>query len=489
MEYDLIVIGSGSGGAATAAVAAHEGLKVLLLEKNERIGGACSFYYKDGFQVDIGTHTFGRGNSGPIGELTRRCGVGEPIEFIQTHDVFVCRSGEVTFRVPSQVRRLPYFFYDLLRQVDIPPRELYNLGRLIREVTTMSEAEILEWDGRSLEEYVRRFTSDEMLFSAISIIMGLFFILPPWKASAGESIWCLQKMMGLGRDAGYPKGGAVTVPRTFVEIARRHGARVLTGAPVRRILVEKGRAAGVVTQDGAEFRGQAVVSTTSLKDSVLELTGPEHFPKNYVERVRRIEGSQIAVQVKVALDAKLIKDTGLIIGMMREGGAPGGDGENLRDTFQVMMEGKIPPAVAVYAPIPTNYDPTLGPEGMQLITACTGAPTTDIPLLDPPEDWIDALLDTLEAMFPGFKDHIVWCDRVSVKACESWIGKTGGAAVTTGQTTGQTGLRRPPSRSPLQGLFFAGDCAGARGVGVELATQSGMDCAMEIVREFANGML
>ncbi len=490
MEYDLIVIGSGSGGAAAAAVAAHRGLKILLLEKNERIGGSCSYYYKDGFQVDVGTHTFGRGNAGPIGELTRMCGAGEPIRFLRTRDHFLLRADYVTLRMPSDLARMPYFAYEFLRQVPFPLREIPNCMRLAYDIASMSPEEIREWDARTLEEYVKRFTQDDVAFGLLSFFMGLFFILPPWKASAGESVWVLQKMVRLKSDFGYPKGGAIVVPRTFVEIAKRHGARLLTRAGAVKIVVENGRVIGVKTGDGGEFRGKAVISTTSLKDSVLELTGPEHFPAKYVERVRRVEGSLIAVQAKIALDKPLIKNTGLLVGAMtREGDTPDITFDNMKAAFVDLMAGKIPIAVPVYSPIPTNYDPTLGPEGKQLVTACAVAPTTDISLEDSPEAWTDALLTALEGMVPGLRDHILWCDKVSVKACESWIGKTGGAAVTTAQTTEQTGINRPPSRSPLPGLFFAGDCAGGRGVGVELAVRSGIDCALEIVRDMRNGVL
>ena len=39
--FDLIVIGSGPGGEKGAAQAAYFGKKVLLIEKEERLGGAC----------------------------------------------------------------------------------------------------------------------------------------------------------------------------------------------------------------------------------------------------------------------------------------------------------------------------------------------------------------------------------------------------------------------------------------------------------------
>ena len=38
-KYDVIVVGAGPGGSTTAALLARRGLRVLLLDKNERAGG------------------------------------------------------------------------------------------------------------------------------------------------------------------------------------------------------------------------------------------------------------------------------------------------------------------------------------------------------------------------------------------------------------------------------------------------------------------
>ncbi|MGH9435829.1 MAG: FAD-binding protein, partial [Terriglobia bacterium] len=42
-EYDLVVLGAGAGGMTAALVGALEGLRTLLVEKTDQIGGTTAF--------------------------------------------------------------------------------------------------------------------------------------------------------------------------------------------------------------------------------------------------------------------------------------------------------------------------------------------------------------------------------------------------------------------------------------------------------------
>jgi len=63
-----------------------------------------------------------------------------------------------------------------------------------------------------------------------------------------------------------PVGGSAALPNSLVRLIRDHGGTVLIDSPVSRILVENGRATGVVTEDGRRFVAQhAVVSSAHIK--------------------------------------------------------------------------------------------------------------------------------------------------------------------------------------------------------------------------------
>jgi phytoene dehydrogenase-like protein len=132
--------------------------------------------------------------------------------------------------------------------------------------------------------------------------------------------------------------------------------------------------------------------------------------------------------------------------------------------------------------------------GAQLLTACAVAPTTDVRR---PEDtrpharndraFIDALLDAMRALTPGAVEDALFVDTVGTEALAAWIGKSGGPAVSTGQTPDQSGASRPKVRTPLPGLYVCGDAAGGRGIGTELACASAMEAVEAILADRAHG--
>ena len=58
-HYDTIIIGSGMGGLATAAILAKEGQKVLVLERHYTAGGFTHVFKRKGYEWDVGIHYIG----------------------------------------------------------------------------------------------------------------------------------------------------------------------------------------------------------------------------------------------------------------------------------------------------------------------------------------------------------------------------------------------------------------------------------------------
>lgn len=483
-----VVIGSGIGGTAATLLLAHAGVRVTLVEKNRRIGGSCSGYDKQGFHVDIGTHMFCRGGKGPLGEVLRRANEGGAIRFVRTRDIAELRFVEPrTSRlrrvpVPADVARMPRFAVDLALALDLSVADALRAARLFTHILAMSDEEVAEWDHRSIEEFLLRFTDHAPTIGVFGFLLGLYFILPYWEVSAGEALLCFRKM-AKDNALSYPRGGSIAIPSTYVRLAVRRGAEVRTGVGVRRVVVEDGRAAGVELADGTVLPADIVVSTSSLRTTVSKLVGAQHFPAAYVDRAMSIKGSYIAVQAKIGLRKKLV-DAGCIVGGVGEDVDLSRVGtDDMKVMFEHLLRGEVPPIVPFYCPVPTNFDPSLAPPDHQLLTVCAVAPTSDVRLTSPPAAWEEAMLRTIRRVVPRLDDHALFVDTFDVSFIESWIGKEFGPAVSTGQTPDQVGKKRPAVHTPLPGLYLAGCNAGARGVGTELAAASAMECVDRILAD------
>ena len=65
-NLDAIIIGSGIGGLATAAILAKEGKKVLVLEQHDLAGGNLHTFTDKGYEFDTGVHYIG-------GQIGQKC--------------------------------------------------------------------------------------------------------------------------------------------------------------------------------------------------------------------------------------------------------------------------------------------------------------------------------------------------------------------------------------------------------------------------------
>ena len=481
-----VVIGAGIGGTALTALLARAGLSVTLLEKNAFLGGSCAGYEKQGFKIDFGTHMFSRGPRGPLGEVLRRCGEPRAVEFLRTHNITELRYQDPETKriksvpVPSQLYRFPLFAARMVRSMGLDPVEATQVGSMFATLLTMDDRAVDGWEHRTIEEFVGHYTDNPRVAATFGFLLGLYFVIPPWETSAGEAIYCFQRMI---RDnwLSYPRGGASAIPTTYCRLAEDRGAEIRTNAGVRRILIEGGRARGVELDDGSRIDADLVVSTSSVRSTVLRLCDPVDLPADYVERASEIKGSQIAVQAKIALDAELV-DAGCLVGAIGDGvDLMNIDATSTRSMFTQMVEGRVPDIVPFYCPIPTNFDPSLAPPGHQLLTVCVAAPTNDVTDRDPAADWDEALMRTMRSVVPGLEDHILFVDRMSVSWMEHWNGKEFGPAISTAQRPDQVGDARPAVTTPIDGLYLAGCGAGGRGVGTELAADSAMECAETIL--------
>jgi prolycopene isomerase len=472
-RYDAIVIGTGVGGSVSAALLGSRKLRVLVLEKNPVLGGILASYERDGFKLDVGSHLVSRGARGPLGAVLRSLRLSHP-RFL-THPIPVRSRGMFEVAAPEHRRELPAYALEAARLLELPPREMASIARMLFQVFTLTEFELRKWDRRTLDEFVREHTEHPGAYFLFSFLASIFFVLPPWLVSAGEAIRCLRWVIA-AYDLSYVEGGMDSLPHALLGLVEPAGGELVVGRRVVAIRPGHGEHT-VATDDGREYRAPVVAANLAPADLVPLLDGAE-LPPEWLARVRAVRGSGNAHQIKLALDAPLV-DEGCLIGGVSLSGKTLTDLslELMHDTTSAIDVGRVSDPMAIYAPVPSNYDPTLAPDGAQLIVASIYGPVCDSPQ-DPPEVWRERILAAFASIIPGLNDHLLFVEMSPVPAIGAWMGKSNNAAICNGQFPGQVGRDRLPVETPIPGLVLCGDGAGGRGIGTELAACS----ALEAVR-------
>lgn len=462
MKKKIVVIGSGVGGAACAALLARAGHSVTLLEQHGFAGGRCASFERDGFRYDFGVHMFSRGDEGPHGEVNRL--LGGDLTWV-TKDPPCRVMGKLEFDFPLDIRPL-WRQVSVAANLGVKPRSLYGCYRLFRLL--MSGRSVEENDHVSLKDFIERYTDDENVHLFLNCLCQLYFALSYRDASAGEFIWSFARMFSEA-SFGYPAGAGGAIPESFVRSLVKHGGTVRYKEAVKSIIIKKGSVAGVKTAR-ATYPADIVISNAGMARTI-DLAGKKNFPVEYVKKAEGCIFANPYVTIKYALNRPVIPYP--VVFCMPDLPAD--------RVFSYIDERRPPEDPYIFMPVPSNINPELAPPGKQLVIAGTAAPGGADKALS------DAILDRVHErvcrLFPDFQDSILWQVRTRVGDTSAITGHPAGETIGIAQTPFQSGELRPRQDTPVRGLWLVGADAGARGIGTEMASGSAIRLAGEILRD------
>src|SRR6185312_15641715 len=85
---------------------------------------------------------------------------------------------------------------------------------------------------------------------------------------------------------GHAIGGMGAITQAMAQAARGHGAKIEVNAAVREVLVERGRAVGVILDNGATIRAKYIVSNVNPKLLYTRLVGSDAVSPEFLARIK-----------------------------------------------------------------------------------------------------------------------------------------------------------------------------------------------------------
>src|ERR1700746_3483648 len=206
---------------------------------------------------------------------------------------------------------------------------------------------------------------------------------------------------------GFPEGGMGAVAAAIAGAARENGAEIRLNAKVAKVIVENGKARGVVLDNGDELRATVVVSTVHPRIAFLDQIGREHLPPDFVEDIEHWKTRSGVVKINLALSElpDFTADPGSNLQEHHTGSvemAP--TMEYIERAFQDAREGR--PAARPFSDgvIPTAFDKTLCPEGthiMSLFTQWVPADWSAEPHTEELQAYADRMIDCYNEVAPN----------------------------------------------------------------------------------------
>ena len=492
-KYDAIIIGAGHNGLVCATYLAKSGLKVLIVESAEQVGGmAASREFFPGFSISL-AHTLNNFSSAIARELELdKYGLeysSSPLDLIglDSNAAHVRCSINGVSGV-NDADTLSYSAYSsLLDKFSHALRPFWH--RTMPDVGFQSLEQLMTFG--NIAWNLRRLGRDDMreFFRIIALpprdLVDEFFendLLKAtlcWDALTGSRLAprspnngilsLLYRMSGNidGKPNSHlvPRGSLGGFMDVLCNAARTNGVEIRTGVYVDEIVVAGNddglKATGVRLRSGELIGADTVISNADPKTTFLKLVGVENLQIEFSQRIKRIRSNGLVAKLHLALDSLpsfkgLDKPDGRLIV------APNMDA--IEFAFDDAKYGEFPGDPVMEIVIPSLFDDSLAPKGKHVLSA----QVMYIPLElksglndSVRKQLFDRLVDKIEEYAPGTRDILLHGELLAPADIEDQYGVAGGHWHHGELALDQMLMMRPTYEAaqyatPIQSLYLCG---------------------------------
>ena len=462
-DTDVIVIGAGMAGLTCGCLLAKGGLKVLIAEKNPKVGGCCTSFQKDGFSFDLSVQSIGEcQRGGRIWRFLKELGLLDQIRFIPLEPAreyhFPDRRVKQSSNLDTHIETLSSLFQDEKEGI----KQVYEvLARIYEEFSQIPSS--LNWFDTSLfsskypflyqyrektyGDLLNEWISNPFLKTLLSI-RSSYALLPPEEIS----------VVGMaGIEMSYFKHGVSCIegkveelPLKMGEALSKLGGHILKGDAASKILTEEKNAIGVRLKNGQEVRGKAIISNIDAYTTFMDLVGEDSLPIGFLSKLRGLRPSLsyfiLYLGIEGGLEELSLSNNEVFFD------------NNLLKEYQALYENQISDDASFYLLAPSKVNPTHAPKGKSTLCLSYKVPYHLSPNWgkETKEHLFQRLVAEASAFIPDLKKRILVSVETTPKTIERWTHNRWGAAYGWAQIPSQSGIHRLQRTTPFQNLYLTG---------------------------------
>lgn len=505
-RFDAIVIGAGHNGLVTAAYLARAGLRTVLLEARDAVGGTAASESFAGATVNICNCDHLTFRTTPVIDELNLSGHGlqyldvEPAQHNlawaggpawSLHHSVADTLESLRIGYPDEIEGYERYVraarpaIELILSAAVDPPSVTGLtGHALRRRLS-GVPTLLRWSRRSAADVLRDFFRHDALTGTAAVTGPMVWGISP--EFPGSGLGALTHAMRHVGTVGRPIGGSGMVPIALARSFAHHGGVLRTATRVSGIRCDGARVRGVTLSDGDEIDADVVVSACDPHRTFLDWL--ERPPSSADALLRRWRDHPIEQGYESKIDA-VIREVPRIRGLDVAPGATTVFGPSLGEIHRghrLLGDGQVLEHPGFLVNVPSVLDPTMAPgsgaDGLHVFSlealftpyrlsgGWAGSPE--------PQRWLERFAERCE---PGFLDTIVDWRAMTPDVYESEFHLPSGHATSFAGGPVAALRNRDPEltgyETAVPGLFLTG-AATFPGAGVWGA--SGRNCATVVL--------